>query len=98
MFTHIVFFKLKEFSVEQASEARERILAMRGKIPQLRHLEAGVDVVRSGRSWDVVLLARFDSREDLDAYAIHPVHLELVAWLSERRESACVVDYESEGG
>ena len=48
MITHIVFFKLKQFTPEGAGEVRDRILAMRGRIPELRHLEAGADLLRSG--------------------------------------------------
>lgn len=95
MLTHVVFFKLKEFSPERAAEVRDRILAMRDRVPALRSLEAGVDVARSERSWDVALVARVDSRADLDAYASHPAHREFVAWLAPLRESSCVVDYES---
>ena len=95
MLTHVVFFKLIDPSPEVAAEARERILAMRGHIPQLREIEAGVDVVRSERSWDVALIARFDGRADLDAYSVHPAHLALVDWIVPRRERSCVVDYET---
>ena len=95
MLTHAVFFKLIDCSPEGAAEVRDRILALRDEIPQLRHLEAGVDLVRSERSWDVALLARFDGRADLDAYAVHPAHVAFAAWLGPRRERSCVVDYES---
>ncbi|RYE92567.1 MAG: Dabb family protein [Myxococcales bacterium] len=97
MITHLVFFKLKDYSVAGAEEVRDRILAMRGRIPQVRHLEAGVDVLRTNRSWDVALIAHFDSREDLAVYSDHPVHQEFVAWLAGVRESVCAVDYESPG-
>jgi hypothetical protein len=95
MLTHVVFFKLVDPSPASAAEVRERMLQMREHIPQLRHLEAGVDVVRSERSWDVCLLARFDGRADLDAYLAHPAHVAFAAWLAPRRERSCVVDYDS---
>lgn len=95
MLTHIVFFKLIDYSIENAVETRDRILALGGEIPALRHLEAGVDVVRSERSWDVSLLARFDDRAGLDAYMVHPAHVAFAAWVVPRRERSCVVDYET---
>ena len=95
MLTHVVFFKLVDPSAASATEVRDRILALRDQIPALRHLEAGVDVVRSERSWDLALLARFDGRPDLDAYLAHPAHVAFAAWLGPRRERTCVVDYES---
>lgn len=92
MLTHVVFFKL--FDLADAAEVRDRGLAMREKVPPIRHLEIGVDVVRSERSWDVCLLARFDDRAGLDAYLAHPDHVAFAAWLAPRRERSCVVDYE----
>lgn len=94
MLTHLVFFKLFDHS-RDAAEVRDRILALRGQIPQLRHLEAGVDVVRADRSWDVALLARFDDLAGLEAYSVHPAHVAFAEWLAPRRERSCAVDYES---
>ncbi|MBI5517359.1 MAG: Dabb family protein [Deltaproteobacteria bacterium] len=93
MFTHIVFFKLKDGALRE--EVCARVWALRGAIPALRGLEAGADVVRSGRSWDVALVARFTRREDLAEYAEHPAHREFLAYLTPRLEASCAVDYET---
>ena len=45
MITHIVFFKLKDRSEENIQRTREVLASMEGKIPQLRSLEVGVDIV-----------------------------------------------------
>ena len=50
MITHIVFFKLSDPTQEKIAKTRDMLLSMEGKIPQLRHLEAGVDFIRSERS------------------------------------------------
>jgi hypothetical protein len=93
MLTHIVFFKLVDPSTAPA--VRDAILALREPIPQLRHLEAGVDVVHTDRSWDLALFARFDDRAGLDAYSVHPAHVAFVEWLRPYRQAVCAVDYES---
>ncbi len=69
---------------------------MSGKIPQLRHLEVGVDVLRSERSYDLALVTKFDSLEDLQAYQAHPVHVDVTKYIASVIESAVAVDYESE--
>jgi hypothetical protein len=74
MITHIVLFKLHDPSPANVAATREKLESMRGKIPQLRHLEVGVDVIRSERSADLALVTRFDSLEDLQAYQVHPYH------------------------
>ena len=95
MITHIVLFKLLNCTPERAAEARQVLAGMAGKIPELRHLEVGVDLVHSERSYDLALLARFDSLDDLQAYQVHPVHVEVVKYMQGVRQSAVVVDYET---
>jgi hypothetical protein len=96
MITHIVLFKLEEPTAENVAAAREKLESMAGKVPMLRHLEVGVDIVRSERSYDVALYTKFDSLADLQAYQVYPYHGEDVAPYM-RSISAAVVaaDYES---
>jgi hypothetical protein len=97
MITHIVFFKLGDSSLENMSKMKNTLLSMNGKIPQLRHLEVGVDVVRSERSYDLALITRFDSLEDLRDYQEHPFHAgEIIPFVRRMSESVVAVDYESE--
>ena len=94
MITHIVFFKLTEPTTEAITAVRDKLLGMQGKIEQLRHLEAGVDVIRSERSYDVALIAKFDSMEDLQAYQVHPYHAgEVVPLMKSVCSSIIAVDY-----
>jgi hypothetical protein len=74
MITHIVCFKLKEPTPENIATTRDLLLSMEGKIDELRHLEAGADVIRSERSYDIALVTRFDSLDALQAYQVHPYH------------------------
>ena len=92
MITHIVLFKL--IDRRNAEKARDVLLGMKGRIPQLRHLEAGSDVLHSERSYDLALVTKFDSMEDLRAYQAHPVHVEVLKYMTSVRESSVTVDYE----
>ncbi len=95
MITHIVFFKLTNPANETAAIVRDKLLSMEGKIPQLRHLEAGIDVIRSERSYDVALVTRFDTLDDLQAYQVHPYHAgEVVPLMKSVCSSVVAVDYE----
>ena len=97
MITHIVLFKLTEPSSENLAATRAKLLSMDREIPFLRHLEAGMDVIRSERSCDIALVTKFDSLEDLQAYQVHPYHAGVVV---PHMKSVCssihAVDYESE--
>ncbi len=96
MITHIVFFKLKEPSPETVAVTRDVLLRMAGKIPEIRHLEVGVDVIRSERSYDLAILTRFDSLADLQTYQTHPLHAgEVVPYIKSVCSSVVAVDYES---
>jgi hypothetical protein len=86
MITHIVLFKLLEVTPEKAEAARQVLNGMAGRIPELRHLEVGVNIVHSERSYDLA---------DLQAYQVHPVHIEVVKYLQGVRQAAIVVDYET---
>lgn len=95
MVTHIVFFKLSNPTNEAVATVHNKLLSMEGKIPQLRHLEAGIDVIRSERSFDVALVTRFDSLDDLQAYQVHPYHAgEVLPLMKSLCSSIAAVDYE----
>ncbi len=96
---HIVFFKLKDAAggrtkAENAREAKARLESLRGKIPGLRAIEVGIDFDRSPAAFDLALTCELDSRAALDAYQKHPLHQEVVAFITGVRESRAVVDYE----
>ena len=96
MITHIVCFKLKDPSTENITTTRDLLLSMEGKIAELRHLEAGADVIRSERSYDIALVTRFDSLDALQTYQAHPYHAGTVIPHMKSVCSAIVaVDYES---
>ena len=95
MITHIVFFKLQEPTAENIAGVRDKLLSMDGKVDLLRHLEVGVDVIRSERSYDVALVTKFDSLDALQAYQVHPYHAgEVLPHMRSVCSSIAAVDYE----
>lgn len=95
MVTHIVLFKLSDPTPENLSATRDKLLSMHGKIDQLRHLEAGIDVIRSERSYDIALVTKFDSLHDLQEYQVHPYHAgQVVPHMKSVCCSIVAVDYE----
>ena len=75
MVKHIVLFTLKEgVNQEEVVEIAQNTLeSLVGKIPGLQWLE--VNGCYQGGT-DFALYSEFDSREDLDVYATHPLHEE----------------------
>ncbi|MDR9857436.1 Dabb family protein [Paenibacillus sp. VCA1] len=94
MIKHIVFIKLQDRSPESVDKTAAILRDMEGKIPQLRAIEVGVDIVHSERSFDIALVTEFSSLDDLQAYQVHPVHQEVLRHLNETKELSLCVDYE----
>lgn len=92
MVTHIVLFRFQDSSV--ASEARDRLLAMAGRIPGMRSVEAGVDYTQSDRSYHLGLVTSHDSREALLQYQTHPVHVEVATFIKARAIASASVDFD----
>lgn len=94
MIRHIVMWKFKEGERENMLLFRERLLGLKGKIPEIRSMEVGVNVNPSDRSYDAVLVADFDSLEALKAYSVNPLHVEVSEFCKTIRTGSVSVDYE----
>lgn len=96
--THIVLFRLQDPSPAVLEETVGRLRALLGRIPSLRDLEVGVNVVPSARAYDIGLIARIDDRAGLDAYQVHPAHQDVLAYMRTVLAGAAAVDFEAEPG
>ncbi len=94
MLVHIVMFQFKEENKEtNMSRVKEMLEALPGKIDTLKSMEVGIDISRSERSFDMVLVSTFENQEGLDVYAPHPAHQEVVHFIKEVTVLSKVVDY-----
>lgn len=73
-FVHIVMMRLKENNPENAAQIRDALYGMVGKVPQIRALEVGTNIIPSDRAYDIALTVTFDSHEDMEAYQVHAEH------------------------
>lgn len=95
MIVHIVMFDFKkENKLENIAKAKMMLEALVEKIEPLLSMEVGVDFNGSERAMDLSLISTFETKEDLHTYAVHPAHLEVVAFIKEVTELSKVVDYE----
>ncbi len=99
MIKHIVIWKLKdEFNPEEkkqaALKAKEVLEELNGKIPEIITLEVGIDFSNSDQSGDIVLYSEFSSKEALNAYQEHPLHIAVKPYIGSIRSSRQVIDYE----
>jgi hypothetical protein len=99
MIKHIVVWRLKDEALgackaDNVARAKEALEALRTSVPRVRYLEVGVDIGAAHDSCDLVIYSEFDSREDLDAYQVHPEHVKVVQLIGELREQRAAIDYE----
>ena len=94
MIRHIVLFWLKEKDEAVVRETVDKLLSMRGKIPGMLSLDAGADMVGNPRSCDICLCETFETRQALDAYRTHPVHLPVQAHMHTVMDHSASADYE----
>ncbi|OQX57447.1 MAG: stress responsive protein [Helicobacteraceae bacterium 4484_230] len=95
MIVHIVMFTFKEEGkAENIQKTKKMLEALVDKIEPLKSMEVGIDFNGSERAMDLSLISTFDSKEGLKEYAVHPAHLEVVAFIKEVTEASKVVDYE----
>ena len=92
MVKHIVLYTLKEgVDKKEAVKLIESVLVpLVGKIPGLKHLE----VKLAFNGMDYALYSEFDSREALEAYAVHPLHQEAKTHFIHLLDSRVAADYE----
>jgi hypothetical protein len=75
------------------------MLALRGAIEEIDHLEIGRDILHDARSWDVALIMAFASVDALRAYQRHPAHRAVMAFNEPFVEQVASVDFtHGEGG
>jgi hypothetical protein len=98
MIKHVVMWKLKDFA-EDADRARNAVRikieleALKQSIPQIFHLEVGINFLDSPAAYDLVLFSVFKNEKDLEQYQNHPDHLAVAEFIGKVRESRVVVDY-----
>ncbi|HWL62282.1 MAG TPA: Dabb family protein [Steroidobacteraceae bacterium] len=99
MLRHYVFIRYAAgTSEEHVAEFCRRMRALRDPIPAIHSLEIGRDILREARSWDVVLIMRFESIEALRTYQQHPLHVGLMLFNQPHVADVAAVDFMDAGG
>lgn len=78
MIKHIVCFKLKNPTKELLNQTRDILLSMQGKVPQVKAISVGLDILHSPRSYDVILEVVVEDMSQLEAYQKDEYHCSVV--------------------
>ncbi len=98
MIKHIVMWKLKDFAegqtkAENAMLIKNKLEQLNEKLDIIKYLEVGINNNLSNEDFDAVLISEFLTDEDLQAYLIHPLHVEIAEFVKQVRTDRAVVDY-----
>lgn len=95
MVVHIVAFQFKEENKKtNIIHAKQMLENLMGAVPTLRSIDVGLNFSKEERAMDMSIITVFESKEGLDAYAVHPEHLKVVDFIKTVVEYSKVVDYE----
>ena len=93
MVTNVMLIKLKDRIPENVQEAQNILLSMNGKILQLTKITTKADTLYASNSYDFVAFATYETKEDFEAYVVHPYHAEVGGKINEMAESIVSVFY-----
>ncbi len=95
MIRHVVLFRFKTDTPQADREAfLEMLRELQSKIAEIRSFEAGFDLVRAPRSFDLALVTSYDDLAALDRYAKHEHHLPVVERAKAICEQVVAADFE----
>ena len=96
MIKHIVFFKFKSVAGKNAlmQSIKEELEKLPSVIKELKEIHVGINI-NPAEKWDLSLEAIVENMENLDAYAKHPAHQEIVKkMIAPIKEDRACVDYQ----
>ena len=93
MIQHIVSYKLKDNSKENKQRVVDTMYNGLKDIPQVKSITVRADEFETERSYDMVLMVTFESKEDMDIYQVNPEHMKVRAMMKEAREASVSIDF-----
>jgi len=94
MIKHIVLFKVNDKS--KIEEAKNLILSLKNEISEIIDIEVFSDIGYDENASDFGLITTLKTKDDLDIYAKHPKHLEVIKFIKTIATERRAIDYEKE--
>ena len=94
MVKHIVMLDFKdENKKENLEKVKAMLEALVQSVPTLITMEVGINFSDEERAMDLSLYSTFENKAGLEAYAIHPAHLEVITFIKTVATGSKVSDY-----
>ncbi|HEY1058720.1 MAG TPA: Dabb family protein [Limnobacter sp.] len=99
MIKHIVFWQLKDEALgntkaQNMQLVKEKLMTCAQVVPGILEFEVALGGQGLECTYDVALYSVFENKAALDAYAVHPTHEAIKAFIGEVRSARQCMDYE----
>ncbi len=99
MIKHIVMFRLKDTddrtAYENALEAKKRFEDVIANVKELKKGELVINSADAPESnYTIALICDFDNIDGLNAYQVHPAHVEFAKFIGTIKTERACIDYE----
>lgn len=99
MLRHIVLWKVKDEALglkkwELVADLKFRLEALLGRVPEIKSLQVGLNVVKAETACDIALVADFDDLAALQRYVDHHDHQKVVEFVKQIVVERRAVDFE----
>ena len=81
--------------LENMKLVRDRLYALVPIVPEIKAMEIGFDFSQTPMSYDMMLYTEFETKEDLDIYAVDGEHAKVKKIVAATTEARVVLDYEA---
>jgi len=93
MIINNLLLKLKNKDTDTIKKTQEVLLSLKGKIEVLLDIQVEINIRPGQSNYDIILITKFASLEDLDKYLVHPKHLEVAEFIGSVLDTQASVCY-----
>jgi hypothetical protein len=94
MIVSTIMLKLGEGTDKNISAIKQKLLAMKEEIKQIKELVVETNIRSGVTSHDVLMIAKYASMQDFDEYVSHPFHVNVGKQVQEVCKQIASVCYE----
>jgi len=94
MIVNNLMIKVKSDKMRYVPEVIERLLSMKGNVRVLKDVKVHRDIAQGGRSYDLMLITKFETMNDFREYITDPYHTEVGKHVVDIMENGTSVCYE----
>lgn len=94
MIQHVYLFKLRDEA--DPNEVKEKLLTLRDHVPQMAHMEVGLNFKSAENAYDIIEVCTFQTHKDFMAFGANEYHEQIRQYMKTVQVDGVKIDYEME--